>query len=248
MNKKDLFSDLDLMLNKQQQEDDAPPELEEEFEDDYDSISIQPYNWPEIKVQGTSVNIVPVLIDDSYSIRDRGIEPKLLDGAKDMIDELQKIAKEQKETFFALTGFKGSYFLGDVLSKSPEEIISQIECTHTSTPLVQTALRLIETVSSAEEHLNDLGISSTVNMLLITDGLPEEDTHRPHEFKNAIANHPHWKVLGMGITRDYERRAEEDMRKFTDVFESMGIKNIVTPSSSEVKAVFSSFSKSVSMV
>jgi len=234
------------MLNKEQEDDNAP-EFEDELEDDDDGISIHPYNWPEIKVKGTSVNIVPVLIDDSYSIRDRGTESKLLDGAKDMINELQKIAREQKETFFALIGFKESYFLGDVLSKSPEEIIDQIECTHTSTPLVQTALRLIETVSSAEGHLNNLGISSTVNILLITDGLPKGDTHDPYEFENAIANHPHWRVLGMGITRDYKRRAEEDKQKFTDVFESMGIQNIVTPSSSELKAVFSSFSKSVSM-
>ena len=245
MDKNGLFNDLDLLLNKGQEVVDGAAH---DPEDADEGIIIRPFDWPEINVKGTSVNIVAVLTDDSYSIFDRGNQEKLLDGVRDMISELQKIAKGQRETFFALTGFKKSYFLGDVLSKNPGDIISLINCTHTSTPLVQTALRLIKTVSSAEKQLNDLGISVTVSMLLITDGIPEGDTHKPHEFKDAIANHLHWKVFGMGITRDYETRAEEDKKKFTDVFESMGIKNIVMPSSSEIGAVLSSFSRSVSAV
>ena len=210
---------------------------------------MQPNEWPEIEVKGTKITLITVLLDDSASIRREGIAEKLTEGVNDMIEELKTIASKGREIFLNITGFHGRYFCGNVLDADPEEIFDEICFNYDGTPLVRTAVELVETTENAETALNNQGISVAVSMLLITDGDPIGDSFDPSHFNdNYIPKHSHWNFSGMGITRDDEEYASRDRRRFTYLFEEMGINKIVTPSSNGVKTALYQFSKSVSAI
>ena len=245
-----LISDLDALLSSQ-----SKTRQEEDVGSKNSSCSsggvlvMQPNEWPEIKVNGTSITIVSVLLDDSYSIQDRGIAEKLNEGVNDMIGELKSIASKGKEIFLNITGFSKKYFCGNVLDADPKKILDRVYFDHDCTPLVETAARLVKNTEYAETTLNDQGISVAVSMLLITDGFPREDNLYPPEFKkNCVQKHSHWNFAGMGITRHHEYHASGDRKVFTELFEEMGINKIVTPSSNGLKEALYQFSRSVSAI
>ena len=247
---KDLISDLDALLSRQATE---ATRLDEDVgsEDELSSgntVIVQPLRWPEIKVEGTSVTIVAVLLDDSGSISGDGKDEKLTEGAEDMIEQLKSVAREGKEIFLNITGFRRTYFSGNVLHADSDEILRGVRFVHDSTPLVRTSLEIARTADCVETVLNNQGISVRVSMLLITDGLPNSDI-TPFKFKEqCIKKYPHWKFSGMGITCEDEREASYYREEFTKTFEKMGIDNIVTPSTNGVKEALYQYSKSVSML
>ena len=245
-----LISDLDALLSSQ-----SKTRQEEDVGSKNSSCSsggvlvMKPYDWPEIEVNGTSITIVTVLLDDSGSIANREIAEKLTEGVNDMIEELKTIASKGREIFLNITGFRKRYFCGNVLNANPEKIIESVWFDYDYTPLVKTAIRLVRNAEHAETTLNEQGISVAVSMLLITDGSPQRDSYDPPDFKrDCVQKHSHWNFAGMGITGDCEFDALEDRQRFTALFEEMGINKIVTPSSNGVKEALYQFSRSVSAV
>ena len=246
-----LIADLDTLLSSQesarQEEEDVGGN--EAPRSSGGALILQPDNWPEIKVKGTSITIVAVVLDDSISIKDKEIGPKLIEGVQDMIEELKSIARKQREIFLNITGFRRTYFCGNVLDADPDEILDNVSFSYGSTPLAGTAAQLVRTTKEAETALNDQGISVAVSMLLVTDGHPECDTIPPDQFnREYLQENLNWNFSGMGITRENEYSAQSDREEFTQIFQKMGIDKIVTPSSNGVKAALYQFSKSVSAV
>ncbi|MFC1638246.1 hypothetical protein ACFL2R_02390 [Patescibacteria group bacterium] len=262
----DLFGDLDRTLESSSEVDEADKvdlskqAVEEEefsfldgedesFDDDVhvgQSLYVQPKDWPEIKVSGSSVNIVPVLVDDSYSVYGRGSDDQLRKAVRSMIVELRNIKKETgKDTFVVLQGFRTRYFAGNILDLDERELY--IKCDVDGTPLVERSIDIYRHASRAEEALKLKGVSTTVNMLVITDGEPLDDSCYPREFRALVDEKPYWKISGLGLDNN-DSSGEWDDVDFEAMFNSMGIKKVIIATPSELRRALYNFSRSVSAV
>lgn len=212
--------------------------------------------WPEIRATGTRVNIVPVLLDDSSSIKDRGNIKKLFSGVKLMSKAFYDLACRGKETFISFDGFSERYFCGNI-KKFHENIRNILSCVNFehATPLVETSIQLVNSTKELEKNLHSRGIATRTSMLILTDGEPMHDSYCPDDFVRFMKECSSWRFTGMGIARSidngYAEDVERDKRQFTNLFLKMGIsrENIMTPSSSkgELERAFYRFSRSVSL-
>ena len=206
-------------------------------------LCVETYRWPRMTVHGTKVIILVLQVDDSGSMDGFGRDTALRDAIRNMDNDLNYA---DKEIILIVIGYSQTYYAGNLRDADFEDIAESIEFDNLTTPHVATALKVAESVAELEKEFNGKGIATVVNMLLATDGLPTEDGYPPEAFDEyVIKRKRHWKFFGLGITRDIEDLIEEDKANFTKHFRRMGVKNNISATPDQLKAVFSGFSRSV---
>ncbi|MFC1638248.1 hypothetical protein ACFL2R_02400 [Patescibacteria group bacterium] len=260
----DLFSDLDRALESSSEvdkadkidlsmkvtKDDAFSFLDEEgesFDDDVHvgmSLCVQPDDWPEIMVSGSSVNLVAVLVDDSGSMSGQA-ERELKMGLSLMIKELRSVVREMnKDTFLVIRGFKERYYAGDVMDLNESQMMDLIRCNFNETPLYSASKKLASNISSSEESLKARGISVSVNVLIMTDGRPNREPAYSFSFDNSSEKMSYWKTSGLYIHTERGFGGFD----FKEVFSRLGVKKMISANPSELRRALYQFSRSVSAV
>lgn len=188
------------------------------------------------------VVVVSMLIDDSGSMR--GMEDAVMEGLNKSIESFK--GAKGSDFYVEVYGFKGTLFAGmiaDVDGSSFEDYYPN----YGETPLVTKAIAGLERARKKTESYRAMGISTTLAMLLLTDGRPNYDEYTPEDFKKCIAFGDY--IVGMGIAPDND---DSLIMQFKDLFAKMGIekKNIFTPSVNEaaVRHAIDQFSQSVSAI
>lgn len=186
------------------------------------------------------ITIVGMLADDSGSIKNAGLERAVVDGIKKSTDSLR--GAKGSDFFLDVTGFKYKYFSG-MLKEVGSDFMSQYFADHRCTPLVATAIAQLNELMKKAAEYRMAGIAATVTQLIMTDGMPCDDTAVPEAFAARVSEVNY--VVGMGFASSGEVSAA-----YTQFFHRMGITKIVTPNASaqEVRHAINQFSQSVASI
>lgn len=184
--------------------------------------------------------VVGILPDDSGSMRD--MRSAVIEGLNMSVEAFR--GAKGSDFLLNVMGFRQTYFTGmlkDVENDSFRDYMPNFE----STPLVDSACNLLRELRAQAKKYHDLGIPTTVALLLLTDGQPYYDHKSPEEFKEIMEANDY--IVGMGIAPQGDDRA---IRSYIDLFESMGITKVVTPNSNpaEVRHAINQFSQSVASI
>ena len=263
----DLFGDLDralqdssevdevdkIDLSKQSVSDEKLLFLDEEESFDDDDVHVgqflrmQSDDWPEIQVNGSSVNLVAVIVDDSGSMRfgnDGEAERELKKGLVSMTQELKIIAREsRKDIFLVIQGFKKRYFIGDVSQLNIDSVIGKIDCDCRNDRVVEKSMEVGRNLSNLESDLKSRGISVDIHMLVMSDGGLERERVSVDVFKEFISGRYYWKLSAIVIDSGYQVDYS-----FKKTFRDMGIRNIILATPYELRRALYNFSRSVSAV
>ncbi len=182
--------------------------------------------------------VAGLFLDDSGSMR--RMRQAVIDG----LALCTKAFRGAKGSDFILDvrGFGDSFYSGP-LAGINEATFESYHPFYDISPLCKYAKRQLVDLHYKAGEYRAMGISTTVAQLLLTDGEPNSDI-RPDEYRNAIE--PADYLVGMGITNS----SGEYSDMFGELFEKMGINNIMTPKAdpAEVRHAINQFSQSVASI
>ena len=186
------------------------------------------------------VVMVGIFADDSGSMEN--LRQAVIDGLK-MSVEAFKGAKGS-DFYLDVRGFCGTYFSG-MLKDVKDDSFDRYDPGFGSTPLVSHAISHIKGLTGKAKQYRSMGIPTTIALLIMTDGQPNEDSCDPSDFKSCIESANY--IVGMGFA---ESNNEGAVRKYRSLFKEMGIEKTVTPKSApaEVRHAINQFSQSVASI
>lgn len=181
------------------------------------------------------VVVVGIMIDDSGSMVD--LRHALIDGINLSIEAFR--GAKGSDFYLDVRGFKKTYFK-NFLRDLTDGSFGDYKPDYESTPLVATAISHFKSLRESEKKFQTMGIATTLAMLIITDGFPQDDPDEPVDFANIIRYDDY--IVGIGCAEK-----GEDIPKYKAIFKEMGIKNIFTPTSTsaEIRHAINQFSQSV---
>lgn len=181
--------------------------------------------------------LVGILTDDSGSMD--GLQNALKEGLDLSVEAFE--GARGTDFHLEVTGFNGNIFSG-LLKDVEATSFDRYRADYSSTPLVECAIELVRELRAKAEQYQNLGVPTTIALLLMTDGIAH-DSSMASAFKKECGEYVHYAV-GMGIVRG------EDVRDYRDLFTSMGITKIMTPRAApaDVRHAINQFSQSVASV
>lgn len=182
------------------------------------------------------VVVVGILADDSGSIANQGLATAMVEGLNLGMEAFK--GSRGSDYFLHVVGFGNTIYYTGPLKNLPSNAFERYRAYYDYTPLVGTAIRLINDLRDVAGRYTQMGISTTVAMLIITDGIPEHDSNDPGDFKRHFTSNDY--VVGMGVT------GQMDKAVYHKLFASMGITAIFTPKSdpADVRHAIHEFSRS----
>lgn len=186
--------------------------------------------------------VVGMLIDNSGSMD--GLEQSVLDGLNLGIESLK--GAKGSDFYLDIRSFTDTIFKGPITQFNLSRFKYIPNLNHT--PLVGTSTKILKDLHKKAEQYRNLGIPTTVALLIVTDGQPtgedrEESTF--NEFRKEIKAGDY--IVGMGITRNNNESA---VTMYRDTFSGMRTTKTVTPMSNptEIRRAMNQFSQSVASI
>jgi len=223
------------------------PEPEPNTIDLDDFLNTQPANSPTPRIrvalpEADRMAVVGILTDDSGSMEE--LKSAVIEGLTLSIEAFR--GAKGSDFHLDVRGFKKSYFRGMLRDVKPESF-NDYHPSHPKTPLVSYSIAHLKDLQSQASQYRNLGIPTTVALLIITDGLPEGDNCYPEQFKDQLDANDF--VVAMGIAHQVDDK-NYYVREYQALFAKMGITKLVTPSSAaaEVRHAINQFSQSVASI
>lgn len=186
------------------------------------------------------VVMVGVFTDDSGSMEN--LRQAVIDGLKMSIDAFK--GAKGSDFYIDVRGFNGTYFSG-MLKDVKDDSFDRYDPSFGSTPLISHAISHIKGLTGKAKQYRSMGIPTTIALLIMTDGQPNNDDEGPSKFKDHIESANY--IVGMGFA---ESNDEGAVQKYRSLFKEMGIVKTVTPKSApaEVRHAINQFSQSVASI
>jgi hypothetical protein len=184
--------------------------------------------------------IVGMLLDNSGSISNAGLEGMIRDGSNTAIEGLRGI--KGADVALDIRTFTGQLYSG-MLKNVPENVMSHYHAGNNSTPICACAIELIKSLRQQQAEQKAAGISTTIAMVLPTDGQPMNDTATPDQFAKLIQEGDF--IVGLGVTQQ-----ESEVAEYHSLFRSMGASKILTSKATpqEFRRSMGQFSRSVAKI
>ncbi|MDO8668846.1 MAG: hypothetical protein Q7K65_00950 [Candidatus Buchananbacteria bacterium] len=184
--------------------------------------------------------IVGIFVDDSGSMDH--LRRAVIDGLNLAVEAFK--GAKGSDFFLDVRGFKGSYF-SSMLRDVIDDQFDSYQPNWGSTPLFDYSIDHLRDLRAKAKQYRDLGIPTTVALLITTDGFPNSGDKRASDFQRLIENGDY--IVGMGVAPIGN---DESMREYRQVFSDMGITKVVTPHSdpAEVRHAINQFSQSVASI
>jgi hypothetical protein len=185
------------------------------------------------------VTVVGIFVDDSGSMD--GLGHAVLDGLALAVSAFK--GAKGSDFYLDVRGFRGELFSGplkNVQGDSFKDYAPEYNCT----PLVTHTKDHLRKLHEQAKQYQMVGIPTTVALLIITDGLPNEESCSARDFAEVVG--PGDYVVGMGITK----RGESGVASYKELFREMKITKTVTPTAdaAEVRHAINQFSQSVASI
>jgi hypothetical protein len=184
--------------------------------------------------------IVGIFVDDSGSMS--GLSRSVIDGLNTSVEAF----KGAKGSDFLLDvyGFCGRYYDG-MLKDIPDDAFRRYSPDYNSTPLISHSVEQLNRIREKAKQYRNMGIPTTVALLIITDGLPNYESMEPKEFGGHVE--PGDYIVGMGVAHP---GSDTGVMEFRDLFKEMGIEDVVTPNSdpADIRHAINQFSMSVASI
>jgi len=192
------------------------------------------------------VTVVGILVDDSSSIGERYLTNSIIEGVQLGMEAFR--GARGSDFFLHIQGFKRVYFSGLLADMDMENFKQEYYPNLTYTPLVTTALLLLDAIRKIAEGYRSKGIPATEALLMITDAGTWQENHVPEEFAEKLKGSSCYvEAIGVALPKH-----PQDEVFYKGIFMRMGLveENIKTPSSNpaEVRHAINEFSRSVSSI
>ncbi|MFA6898242.1 MAG: hypothetical protein WC250_02450 [Candidatus Paceibacterota bacterium] len=188
--------------------------------------------------------VVGILLDDSGSMKDGNIYKSAIDGIHVGVEAFR--GARGSDFYLIVEGFNQLYFEG-LIGEVTKDSFNAYVPNHGCTPLVGTAISLVKKMQQVAEGYAAMGISASTAMLLITDGLPDD---QPADFRAYVEKVGYVVGMGCALRINSDRLDEGAVRAYHACFTGMGIKTIVTPGAEppEIRHEINQFSRSVAAI
>ena len=184
------------------------------------------------------VTVVGIFVDDSGSMD--GLQQAVRDGLALAVSAFK--GAKGSDFYLDVRGFRGELFSG-ALKNVKDDSFKDYDPNFNCTPLVAHTSDHLRKLHERAKQYQVAGIPTTVALLVITDGMPNNDCDA-EDFAEVVG--PGDYVVGMGITKSGERGVAE----YKKLFHEMGIAKTVTPKAdaAEVRHAINQFSQSVASI
>jgi hypothetical protein len=202
--------------------------------------TVQPAQTRGLKMPDADrIVVVGIFADDSWSMVP--LREAVIEGLNLSVEAFE--GAKGSDFYLDVRGFGKTYYHGAL--KDIDRRVLQEYRPEGGTPLIQYALPHLKDLKSVAEQYRGMGIPTTVAMLVMTDGFPDDEEVSPEMFARQIGQNDY--VVGMGIS---ERGNDRGIGAYSALFRRMGINKIMTPgaSPSEVRHAINMFSLSVASI